>query len=131
MAPDRVELVQPGVEVGLQFADRIAGRKPAIYEQGASGFDRLTHDLKVMNELKCRGIEDIPDRGNRRPEGLSGGDRGRLCVGLGSDLHRSSDLQFPGFRVLERSESRRRRTAQNLPHPLTRLELRLSDSRSR
>ena len=56
-----------------------------------------------------------PDRRGRRPEGHSGSDRGGLSAGRGSDLHRPSDPQFAGFRVLERPEARRRRTAQNLP----------------
>src|ERR1700758_1065016 len=56
-----------------------------------------------------------PDRRGRRPEGLSGGDRGGLSAGRGSDLHRPSHPQFAGFRVLERPEARRRRATENLP----------------
>ena len=56
-----------------------------------------------------------PDRRRRRPEGLSGGDRGGLSAGRGSNLHRPSHPQFAGFRVLERPEARRRRATENLP----------------
>ena len=71
--------------------------------------------LKVMKRAKGSWRRGHPDRRGRRPEGLSGGDRGRLSASRGSNLHRSSDPQFAGFCVLERPEAHRRRAAQNLP----------------
>ena len=65
-----------------------------------------------MNDPKARGVEDIliavavklaesARTCGRRPEGLSGGDRGGLSAGRGSNLHRPSHRQFHGFRVVE------------------------------
>ena len=75
--------------------------------------------LKVMNEPEGSWRRGHPDRRGRRPEGLSGGDRGRLSASRGSNLHRSSDPQFAGFCVLERPQAHRRRTRAKSTAPQT------------
>ena len=62
--------------------------------------------LKVMNELKTRGVERHPDRRGRRPEGLPGGDQRRLPGGHRADLHRPSDPQLAGLRLAGRTARR-------------------------
>ena len=57
--------------------------------------------LRVMNELKNRGVERHPDRRRRRPEGLPRSDQCCLPRDGGPDLHRAPDPQFAGFRVVE------------------------------
>ena len=69
--------------------------------------------LRVMNELKNRGVEDIPHRRCRRPEGLSGGDQ-RGFPADDADLHRASHPKLDGFRVVERPQGHRRRVEENL-----------------
>jgi transposase-like protein len=61
--------------------------------------------LRVMNELKVRseasdGRRRRADRGRRRPEGLPGGNHGRLPGGHGPDLHRPPAAAEFGFRRL-------------------------------
>ena len=56
--------------------------------------------LKVMNELKLRGVND-PDRRRRRPQGIPGSDHDRVSAGHGSDLHRASDQKQPFLCQLE------------------------------
>jgi putative transposase len=56
--------------------------------------------LRVMNELKNRGIGDTHCCG-RRAEGLSGGDQRRVSRHRGADLHRASDPPFHGVRLRE------------------------------
>ena len=71
--------------------------------------------LRVMNELKNRGVEDIliavVDGLKGFPEAINAvfpqDDR--------ADLHRPSDPQLHGFCVLERPQSHRRRTEEGLP----------------
>ena len=57
--------------------------------------------LKVMNDLKVRGLNDILDRRRRWPEGLSRGDHQRVSADAGSDLHCAFDPQQPLLRHLE------------------------------
>ena len=71
--------------------------------------------LRVMNELKNRGVEDMLDRRRRRPEGLSGGDQRGFPADDRADLHRPSHPKLDGFRVVERPQSHRRRTEESLP----------------
>ena len=76
-----------------------------------------------------RGGRGHPDRPGRRPEGLSGSDRGSLYAGCSPDLHRSSDPQFAGFCVLEKtgspsSPSCANSTAPQTENPLFAKELR-------
>jgi len=54
--------------------------------------------LKVVNELKTRGVNDILI-GRRRLEGLSGGDHDGIPADPGSDLHCSSDQEQPSRRA--------------------------------
>ena len=60
--------------------------------------------LKVMNDLKARGLNDYPDRRRRWPEGLSRGDHQRVSANAGSDLHCAFDPQQPLLRHLERPQ---------------------------
>ena len=71
--------------------------------------------LRVMNELKNRGVAGHSDRRRRRPEGLSRGDQRRLSPDRRPDLHRAPDPPFAGFRVLEGPQSRRAGAAGDLP----------------
>ena len=63
--------------------------------------------LRVMNELKNRGVARHPDRRRRWPEGLSRGDHRRVPADGRADLHRSSDPPSLRFRVLEGPQARR------------------------
>ena len=58
--------------------------------------------LKVMNELKVRGVNDILIAVVDGFEGFSGGDHDGVCANAGSDLHRSLDPKQPCLRHLER-----------------------------
>ena len=57
--------------------------------------------LRVMNELKSRGVGDILIAVVDGPEGLSRGHQRRLSPDRRPDLHRAPDPSFPGVRVLE------------------------------
>jgi len=60
--------------------------------------------LKVMNELKTRGV-GRPDRCRRRAQRLSRGDRRRISADHRADLHHPPDPQFAGLRVVERPQA--------------------------
>ena len=53
--------------------------------------------LRVMNELKNRGVERHPDRRGRRAEGLPRGDHRRVPRHGRADLHRASDPSLAAF----------------------------------
>ena len=57
--------------------------------------------LKVVNELKARGVNDYPDRRSRRAQRLSRGDHIGVCADRRADLHRTLDPEQSGVRVLE------------------------------
>ena len=60
--------------------------------------------LKVFNELRSRGVNDILIAVVDRLEGIGRSDRDRLSPHDRADLHRVSDLQQPGIRKLEASQ---------------------------
>ena len=66
--------------------------------------------LRVMNELRNRGVERHSHRRRRWPEGISRGDHRGVSADDRADLHRPSHPQFHGFRVMEGPQGDRRRT---------------------
>ena len=58
--------------------------------------------LKVMNDLKTRGLADILIAVVDGLKGFSGGDRRSLPGGSGADLHRAPDPELSRIRFLER-----------------------------
>ncbi len=70
--------------------------------------------LRVVNELKTGGAQDILHRGRRWPEGLSGGHQCRVPTDGRSNLHRPPDPPFDGFCLLEGSQERRPGAADRL-----------------
>jgi putative transposase len=59
--------------------------------------------LRVMNELKNRGVEDVLIAGHRRLQRLPRGDHRRLLAGDGADLHCRPAAPRPRFRLFEKS----------------------------
>src|SRR4029077_8099220 len=57
--------------------------------------------LKVVNELKARGVNDILIAVVDGAQGLPGSDHVGVPAERGADLHRASDPQQPGLRVME------------------------------
>ena len=69
-----------------------------------------------MNDLKARGgVEDILIAVVDGLKGFPDAIKAVFPQAAGSDLNRPSHPQFAGFRVVEGPQTRRRRTAQNLP----------------
>jgi hypothetical protein len=60
--------------------------------------------LKVVNELKTRGVNDISDCRGRRAQRFSGGDHDGIPADPGSNVHRASDQEQPGLCQLEGSQ---------------------------
>ena len=77
--------------LGLPRKDRIFPSSPppspAEQTEGAKFW------LKVINDLKARGINDILDRGRGRAEGLSGSDHDGISSDYRADLHRAFNPQ--------------------------------------
>jgi len=71
--------------------------------------------LKVMNELRNRGVGGHSDRSGRRAEGLSGGHHHGFPVGERADLHRTSKPLLPLFLRLEGAPGGGARAQGHLP----------------
>ena len=71
--------------------------------------------LSVMNELKTRGVGDVPDRGGGRAEGLSRCDRGGVSPGHGPDLPGAPHPALAGLRVVQGAPGTGRGAQDHLP----------------
>ena len=71
--------------------------------------------LRVMNELRNRGVEDILIAVVDGLKGFPRGDRRGVSADDRADLHRPSHPQFHGFRLMEGPQADRRRTQGDLP----------------
>ena len=73
--------------------------------------------LRIVNELRNRGVKRYPDRGGRWAERVSRGDQRRLPANLGANLHRPSAAQFLGLRLLAGSPTGGGGSEADLPGP--------------
>ena len=108
---------------------RVAGGAPARLGIWIEQTEGAKFRLRMMTEIKTSGVNDILYRHHRWLEGFSGGDQRGVCRDANPDLHCAFDQKFPGFLLLEGSQTGGQGAEKHLPRRICRRGLGARDLR--